>query len=229
MSRALIKEDETSHFNGKIPQDLRDKMLEVANSIKDDFISDAGGEALGCPNMNAIYGYHISGFIPSQLGGFEISELYCSGQDSSCHFTNAQSQTMDKQQNDCYKSFVRDYREKLMTHGFTQEQLESLDYSMIEAAELGNDFSDYESEWFEPALLRVQMWVDDVEQQIIGNDRQKPEYVYFSVGLGYRDQPYYREKYDETLFTFNISVDDFMAMQPEAIVKKLEEKMKEVK
>ena len=65
---------ETSHFNELVPQAVRDKMLTLVKMVKDDFISDATQgwhEAYGCSNITAIYGYHISGFIPSQLGAMK--------------------------------------------------------------------------------------------------------------------------------------------------------------
>ena len=226
MARTLPKQDDTGHFNDRVPQELRQRMLSAANAIKDDFIGEQR-ESYGSQDISAIYGYHISGFIPFQLGGYEISELYRSDVDSSYHFTKAQTDAMNKAQESCYASFAWDYKDELLASGITGEKLGDPDYGDIEKSGLENLFADYENDWFEPALLRCEIWVDDPNKEVweIGNDDVKPESVFIRLGLNYMDQPYYRSASDETLFQFNIPVADFMALDNDTLVKMLNEKL----
>ncbi len=234
MANALRKENETDHFNATVPQDLREHMLVCANAIKNDFIGNHG-EALGTPNINAIYGYHISGFIPSQLGGYEISELIRSDTDTSYHLTKAQSEAMTASEKHMYGCFYRDMR--LGEHNRRADDLKLDEKNWCHAdldgnRELQRQFEDYENDWFEPALLRCEMWIDESkgqERNRIGNDDVTAEAVFIRVSLNYKDQPYYRTNSDETLFEANFSIDAFMKAAPETIVKFLEEKMKGVK
>lgn len=230
MTKALRKESDTDHFNAKVHQDLREHMQAVATAIYDDFIG-YHGEAYGTRNINAIYGYHISGFIPSQLGGYEISELIRSDTDTSYHLTKAQSEAMTASEKYMYECFERDVvgesrraTDPKLTKGWGYGDLD--DYP-----EMQNKFNDYENDWFEPALLRCEIWIDESkgqERNRIGNDDVTAEAVFIRVSLNYTDQPYYRTSSDETLFQANFSVEAFMKATPETIVKFLEDKMKGV-
>lgn len=229
MSKTNLKtENDTDHFNDRVPQALRDHMLLLATAAKDDFISDAqGGESFGVSNITPIYGYHVSGFIPSQLGGFEVRDIYRSDMDSSYHLTKAQSEAMSESEAYMYECFYRDCISGLDKRaGDPKVDAKTFSYSDLDAyPDLQNDFQEYENEWFEPALLRLEMWIDGVEPQIIGNDRQQPERVFVRCGLNYRDQPYYRPASDETLFEFNVPVAVFLSVTPDAFVKLLEKKL----
>ena len=94
---------------------------------------------------------------------------------------------------------------------------------MIEAAGLGNDFSDYENGFFEPALLRLEIWVDDPRDKGgMFQPGKKPDSVYVRLGLNYRDQPYYRSRYDETLFEFNMTAKQALRMTPDNFIRLLQ-------
>lgn len=223
------KNDDIDHFNDKVSEALALKMFEVATKVKDDFISDCGsGEAYGCPNINTIYGYHISGFIPSQLGGYEVSELYRHDVDTTYHITQAQSEAASRQYDHMYESFYLDHKEELEKAGYTGEA-KDLSYNEL-PEELQNTFSDYENDWFEPALLRFELWVDDPEHKhIIGIDPLAvPTTIHMCIALNYNDQPYYRTKSDETLFQFEVPVQEFMEKPSEHWITVLQEKMKTV-
>lgn len=220
MTKPMKKEnDNTEHFSPLVPETLRDKLFILAKAAKDDFISSCGGGGYGCERINEIYGYHIPGFIPFQLGGFEISELHRSDQDTGYHFTKAQSESVDKAVVDMYKSFYRDHnlKEKGIPEDYGYDDIPD---------DLQNTFADYENDWLEPALLRLSIWVDDNEHELgMMNNSKNPTTVYIHLGLGYSDAPYYREKYDETLFQFNMPIDEIMAIEPDAFIKMLKEKL----
>lgn len=206
--RKQAEDDKYSHFNAIVPEALKHKLLELAEAAKDDFIADIPGlpEAFGTADISAIYGYDPGGFVPFQLGGYEVSEFYRSDTDNTYHISNAQGEAMDKVQAHCYSCFAHDYSEKLLAAGLSDSQLESLDYSMIEAAGLNNAFSDYESEFFKQALLRLKIWVEDPKDKgDVFQPGKLPASVYVQLGLNYLDQPYYRSKLDETLFEFNMT------------------------
>ena len=226
--RKQHEEDQYSHFNGKVPDNLRRKLLELAEAAKDGFIADIPGnpESYGTASISAIYGYDPGGFVPFQMGGYEVSELYRSDIDSSYHFTSAQTDAMNKAQDSCYKSFLWDYREKLAEAGafigLSDEEKENLGYDAFEKAGLGNEFSDYENNWFEPALLRLEIWVDDPRDKGgMVQQGKAPDSVYVRLGLNYRDQPYYRSKSDETLFEFNMTAKQALRMTGDNFVRLL--------
>lgn len=222
INKRHAEDSDTQHFNPVVEQALRDKLLELARVAKDDFIADlpSRAESYGTKDISAIYGYHISGFIPSQLGGFEVTELYRSDVDSTYHITKAQTDVMNKAQDHCYESFARDYKEELEKHytglGQPMPEPSELSYSDFEAAGLENAFSDYESEWFEPALLRLEIWVEPMDKQRLGlADHTKPSHINICLGINYRDQPYYRAKSDETIFQESLPIDQVMRFTPE--------------
>lgn len=102
--------------------------------------------------------------------GFEWSEFYRSDTDRTYHLTPEQSRVMDERSKNCWESFCQ---EKEIDH--------ETDYNDLKPDQQ-NDFSDYENEWFEPALLRLSL--QDGE-------------LYLSIN--YTDQPYYRYQYDEAI------------------------------
>ena len=182
MQGNLSMKNDTDHFNDKVPQELREKLHLIAETIKHDFISDpykghSNVEAFACPAISEIYGYHISGFIPSQLGGYEITELYRHDIDSTYHFTNAQTEAANEQERHCYESFWRDFlsdnkrtTDPKLDKNFTYQDLDAY-------PDVQRKFEEYESEWLEPALLRVQIWVNEKNASSlrIGNDLSFPE------------------------------------------------------
>lgn len=206
-----------THFNDKVSPELQAKLKSLAEAVKDDFISDLNtrAEGYGCRNIDEIYGYHISGFIPNQLGGYEVTELYRSDVDSTYHFTNAQTDAMIAREKDCYNSYRLDSPELNLAEDWSYDDLPEANQ---------NEFSDYENEWFEPALLRANMWVDKLEGPSygLGNNDVEPEAVYIALSLAYSDAPYYRRNSDdETLTQFSIPVAEFMTTDNTIIIKRL--------
>jgi len=214
-------ENDTSHFAPSVSQALRGKMFEVAEAIKEDFISDCGREAHGCNRIEPIYGKSYDGFIPFQDGGYEISEFYRNDIDSSYHFTKAQSESMERSKKDMYESFYHDHIKGNDKRAADVKLDKDFSYSDL-PEKLQSVFSDYENEWFESALLRCELWVSD------GYHDDKADTIYYRVSLGYKDAPYYRSKYDETLFEGNVSIKAFMKAKPEAFVAMLKKKMDKV-
>lgn len=209
-------ESELDHFADCAPTEVREKMLDIAREIESDFISDYDGggmgkDAYGCQRLNTIYGYHISGFIPSQNGGFEVTEFYSNGESSGAYFTESEREATENDYTNMVQSFARDVLEKEWEAA--QEWAEQFDYNEL-TSEQQNAMADYESEWFEPVLLRVEMWLDR------GKDR-KSESVFFRLSCNYNDAPYYRAKSDETITEFNLTIAELLEIEPQQIIERL--------
>jgi len=175
----------SEHFANRVPGPVREKIRELADKIEDDFISDLNGEPIGASRVSEIYGKPQPGFIPFQDGGYEITELYhTSGVDTSFALSEAHEEWLDESHDNMIESFRADF-----------ELGEEFDLSEA-SLELEEDFTEYENEWFDPALARVRVFVD----------RHPTQNVYIDAALNYSDAPYYREKRDDEVF-FKKSID----------------------
>lgn len=216
----------TDNFKDRVPQDMRDKLLSVALLVKNDFIADLGGwpEPYGDGGMEKISGKSYDGFWSRQDGGFEVSALYRSDTDSSYHISSAQSEYMQGHEKYCYECFASDNKEEFKAAGIDPEW-----YSYDDLPEdLQTAFNDYECEWYEPALLRFEVWIDPPEDDYSGG-RDAPGMVFFRLSLGYRDAPYYRSKNDETLFQFKLKPEDVLKRDAGFFLKLIKRKYKGVK
>lgn len=209
------------HFNGSIPQDVREKIGQVAQIAYDDLISeypDFGGECYGCPNLDHIYGYDPGGFIPFQHGGFQVTELYRHDIDSSYHITEGQSEAASRHEKHLYDCFASDNKEELKAAGVDTEadDFDSESYQIPES--LQDQFSDYESEFWEPALMRFCIFVSKPDNDIWG-ETKGPRTVELSLALNYSDAPYYREKHDDDILAvLSYPLEEFMSLDPEKVM-----------
>lgn len=121
--------------------------------------------------------------------GFEWSEFYRSDIDRTYHITPEQSRVMDERSKNCWESFLQDNK---LDPAFSWDDL---------TPDQKNDYSDYESEWFEPALLRLSIEQDDI-----------------LLSINYTDQPYYRYQYDEPILKIELcdSIDATLAAMKKA-------------
>ena len=199
-----------SHFANSVYAELAAKIQNLAETVKEDFISDQSFDSYGCTNINEISGKSYDGFIAFQDGGFEVSELYRSDTDSSYHLTQAQTDTMNERQEFCYECFRSDNKELNLPEDYGYADIPE---------EFQNHFTEYEAEFFEPALMRFETWVD----------RDQSQSIFLRLSLNYRDQPYYRSKYDETLFEIKVTAEQFLSKDNEFFIKLFNRKMKSVK
>ena len=117
-------------------------------------------------------------------------------QDTSYHFTKQQFEHMDARAKDCWESFLSD-----------NDLPEDLTYEDL-SDDQQNDLSDYKSEWFDPALLRFETWID------------RDSTVFLRLSLAYSDAPYYRTKHDnETLYERNMTEDELLATDVSSLAK----------
>lgn len=210
------------HFNGSIPQNVREKIGQVALLAQDEIVDSSctGGEEYGSKHIDEIYGYDPGGFIPFQHGGFEVNELFRHDIDSSYHITAGQSEAAQRHEKYLYDCYASDRKEELKENGIDTEaeDFDSENYSIPE--ELQNDFSDYESEFWEPALLRFCIFVSKPKfQDVFDQNENGKRTVELSLSLNYSDAPYYRKKHDDdTLATLGYDLEEFMALDPEKII-----------
>lgn len=149
--------------------DIRENLEENQKSILEEIaerIDEVIGrwpEAYACNRIDEIH------------KGFEWSEFYRSDIDRTYHITPEQSRVMDSRSKNCWETFLSDNKldPALSWDDLTPDQQ--------------NDYSDYESEWFEPALLRLSIQDDDV-----------------FLSINYTDQPYYRYQYDEEILKIEL-------------------------
>ena len=176
------------HFKPHITESIADKMKLLADSIEERFadIDSYGVE----PIVNTIEGLSRDGYWAHQDGGYEVSMFTQNDIDKGCHLTEEQSAYNDKQNEQCWKDFLSD-----------NELEENVTYDDLTEKQQ-NDLQDMESEYFEPALLRMEIWIDD------NNDNGQD--VFMRLSINYKDQPYYRSKYDEAIFQETLELNEFM-------------------
>lgn len=123
-------------------------------------------EGYGCERVEEIH------------NGFEWTEFSRHDCDTSYHVTPSQTESWNKQYENMIESFLDDYADKL------PDDINKDNYwdKIRDDDALQELMSDYENEWFDPALLRLS--IQDGE-------------VFLSIN--YNDQPYYRYQYDETI------------------------------
>ncbi len=202
----------TNHFADDVPQGIREKLLTIAEWVKDNRISNhpnagMGKEAYGCVNLNEISGKSYDGFIAFQSGGYTVTEPYANGWHSGSYFTEDEEKATDEQYQNMLEGFVRDnmglhYKE-------AQEWAKTLDCNALDE-QTQDDIAPYESDWFEPVLLRFQLWVEDS-----GN-------VYMEESINYIDAPYYRTGSDEVLHHQTFTQIDILTRTPEELIAMLE-------
>ena len=146
--------------------------------------------------IESIHGNAYDGFIPFQDGGFQVSGFY-SNNPWDNHFSKRQKEYNERQSNDCWEQFLRDnnLESGIEWDNLTERQKE--------------DFSDYECEWFEPALVQFQVFADNFRY-----GENKPS-VTVRVSVNYKDAPYYREKYAEDLNSTSYDLEEFMRLSIE--------------
>lgn len=196
-----------NNFKSSVPESVQTKLKELAELIESDFsdiVSNRG--AYSCLKLSEIEGNYVSGWMPRQDGGFEVSEFFQCDQDSSYHFSEKQTEYMQEQAKTCYDSFLAD-----------NDLDADTEYSDL-TDEQQNDLSNYESGWMDAALLQVQMYAYGFPGSYWGEEEQT---INIRVSINYKDAPHYREGSAEDIKQVILSVDEFLATPNEEIIKQL--------
>lgn len=188
------------NFKSEVPAAVQNKINALAMHVMvnwHNFINS--GECIISPEtIESIHGNGYDGFIPFQDGGFQVSGFY-SNNPWDCHFSNGQKEYNERQSNDCWEQFLRDnaFESGIEWDNLTDQQQ--------------NDFAEYESERFEPALVQFQVFADNFAY---GN---RAPSVTVRVSVNYKDAPYYRGKYAEDLNSTSYDIDEFMKLSIEEL------------
>lgn len=190
---------EFSNFKRIVPVDVQEKIKQLVESI--DFRDLLSGyyESIAEQEIFPIEGNYRDGWIPNQHGGYSVEQFYLSDMDSCRHFTEKQTDWMDRLHDDMLKSFCHD------------NGIEEIDY---DNHELLNQLCDYENEWFQPALLQFQVFVERADKF----DDESSMNVVCRLSINYKDAPYYREKYAEDILFRVYDYKEFMQTENCAII-----------
>ena len=189
-----------SNFKSEVPAALQNKINALALHVMenwDSFINS--GECIISPEaVESIHGNAYEGFIPFQDGGFQVSGFYGNNPLDN-HISKGQKEYNERQSNDCWNQFCRDnnLESGLEWDNLTERQKE--------------DFSSYECEWFEPAMVRFEVFADNFRY-----GENKPS-ITVRVSINYEDAPYYQEKYAEGLNSTGYDLDEFMELSIEEL------------
>lgn len=184
-----------SNFKSEVPAAVQNKINALVMHVMenwDSFINS--GECIISPEtVESIHGNAYDGFIPFQDGGFQVSGFY-SNNPWDNHIGNGQKEYNERQSNDCWDQFLSDngLESDIEWDDLTDRQKE--------------DFSDYKSEWFEPALVQFEVFADNFRY-----GENKPS-VTVRVSVNYKDAPHYREKYAEDFNSTGYDLQEFMKL-----------------
>jgi hypothetical protein len=191
------------NFKAAVPQAMQNKIKDFADNVDFHSIVSGNRESYGTQTIHEIEGNYVSGWMPKQDGGFSVDEFYSNDIDSSHHFTDKQTEFNNDQSEQCHKAFLHDngLPEDTAWDDLTEEQKDA--------------FANYENEWFEPALLQLQIYVNGFGTY----DTDKDKNVTIRLSINYKDAPYYRENSAEDIKQLVLTHDEFMQTSNEDILK----------
>ena len=200
--------DNLEHFAPAVPIELQLKLAGIAKELQQEYIADWSihrREACGLARVNEISGVSFSGFIPFQNGGFEVTEYYANGWSSGSYFTNAECKFIDDSYEDMRAVFLAEYK------------TDTVDLAILE------EYESYENEWSREmeTLLRVYLVVERVDRY---DDSSECSTVRVTLACNYKDAPYYREKHDECIKELTFSIEDFMLLTCDNLIKQLHDR-----
>lgn len=187
------------NFKRIIPTELQEKIKNLAESVEFREIISGYQESIAEQEIFPIEGNYRDGWMPLQDGGFSVDQFYRSDVDSTYHFTQKQTEYMLEQYKHCLDQFIED------------NNLDFIDYDDNEICE---QLSEYENEWFEPALLQFQVFVESENKFNNGS----PFNVVCRLSINYKDAPYYREKHAEDILFRVYDYREFMNTENSVIV-----------
>ena len=198
-----------THFAPSVSEALRDKLEAISDEVRTTIITCLG-EGYGCDRIEPISGVPYSGFIPFQHGGFEVSEFIRFDADPSYHICDEMSREWESQ----YKYFLECMTEEC--------DFDPNDWDKMTDAQQ-EEIQDAESEWFEPALLRFEIWIKDKNCAWVSKD--EGEGIVLRLSLNLTDAPYYRSKSDSTLYEETLSAETVLVQSAADIVSQFSDKV----
>jgi hypothetical protein len=185
------------NFKSSVPALVQDKLHVLATNIQLAFsdVVTHRCEAYGDVQLSEIEGNYVSGWMPRQDGGFNVSLLVVSDLDSSYHITEKQTEFVNEQSKNCMQAFCMD---------------NSLDEDAEMSDETRDEYYEYERDWFaDGALIQIQMYASGYPGSYW---EEKEQTITVRVSVNYKDAPYFRERDAEDVKTLILSEAEFMAM-----------------
>lgn len=189
------------HFDPSVSDKLQNKLEAITKAIQAKVINGLG-EGYGSETIGPIYGIPQSGYIPYQLGGFVATEFIRFDCDPTYHINDAMTQEFDRQ----YEHMLDSIADEA---DFDPRHWDSLTEAQKETIQ------DAENEWFDPALLRFEIWVQDSGS------------VFLRLSVNYTDAPYYRTSSDNTLLKVELTAKAIQATSVKAIVETFDKQLTE--
>lgn len=188
-----------TNFKRIVPTALQEKVRLLANSVDLHDLISGHQESMSEQTVHEIEGNYRDGWMPNQDGGYSVDQLYMSDMDSCRHFTENQTECMSAYYDDMLKTFMSD------------NDIEEMDY---DDQGLLDRLYEYDSEWWEPALLQFQVFVERKDKF----DDESPFNVVCRLSINYKDAPYYREKYAEDILFRTYRPMEFMQTENHVII-----------
>jgi hypothetical protein len=195
-----VQPDMHEHFADHASLDVRQALKELAQYAAEQFegyertpgCCVGGAEVYGEPSLDLIYGKDPGGFIPCQLGGYSATQNIRFDVDASYHVSEGMTAEANRLYELAYADALAEFGLEADAE-FTDEQNERL-YKI-------------EDEYFnDGALIEFECWLggdpypETEAEQALGE-------VFMRLSVNYKDGPYFRSKYAETLKEFSFSVD----------------------
>jgi hypothetical protein len=194
------------HFDN-VDLAVQNKLYALVQLAKKDLISEFKESFGDDRNIEEISGLPYSGFIPFQNGGFSICEYYRNDCDASYHFLAEQTINNYALESNMIDDFIRENELNI--------QADNFDYNEL-SEDLQSDFEQLENEYFEPALLNFECWINNAKFNFCGNKQG----VTIRLSINFKDAPYYRGKYATDLIDLNMSIKKFMHTSNSVIIAK---------
>lgn len=197
------------NFKSSVPNAVQVKLMFLAQGIEaqfDNIVSafSSRAESITDVSLNEIEGNYVSGWMPRQDGGYDVSQMFRSDLDSSYHFTEKQTDFVNDQSEDCRKAFYSD-------NGIDSD--DELD------AEQESEYCNYESDWFQDgALFQVQMFANGYPGSVW---EEKEQTINIRVSVNYKDAPYFRESSAEDIKTLILTESEFMETANDDIINQI--------
>lgn len=200
------------NFKSSVPNAVQVKLMFLAQGIESQFDNivsafSSRSESITDVSLNEIEGNYVSGWMPRQDGGYDVSQMFRSDLDSGYHFTEKQTDFVNDQSKNCRNTFLaeRGYESDTSFHELPDE--------------LHEEYSEYENDWFQDgALFQVQMFANGYPGSFW---EEKEQTINIRVSVNYEDAPYFRERDAEDIKTLILTESEFLAMDNADIINQI--------
>lgn len=186
-----------NHFDRYVPIGIVEKLSELADEVLADTFCCYNPCRDGEAQAEIISGVPESGYIPFQDGGYRIVQTVSNGLSSGSYLSDGERIFTENLQKQCEDDFLERYDYNINYEGLTEDAKEVC--------------YDYENNWFMEVdtLIEFECWSKDAN-------------VYLRLSINYKDCPYFRNQYAETLWEKTMTHTDFLECDIKTLVKTIE-------